>query len=529
MFAEKSNKRNMNIIQKKSIFSCSFEFCQSRQSRQTRIKSLRQRDFKDTVMLAKKQFRKNLNVIQKKICFSFFSMFSQIKIINYFKFVDQSIKSIKFNIFINCLNSTSRICFSINQDARTSHIAFETNFTSLIRSKIKNRVSIDSSESRYLVAADVDHINKDIRVETSLTNAKRYNSIKSSYNSIKSSIKLFKSLKSSKKLKSSIFSSRFNSTSRVCFSVNQVARFIESSIDFSITSMNLIASVALIALAVSTKSFYSMKFLIASESISTILKFSHHSITMMNASIVYSFTSSSTSSRSSIASHQKSHTSKTYMTMKKLFEMFAEKTRRKSRSIIQKKSTSSCSSESRQTRIKSLRQRDSKDTAMLAKRQFRRSLNAIRKRMRSSLSSMLDQIKITSYFKSADQSFKSFKFSAFETPQYQQTATDEAPNQRRSKSFEMQSSCTSQQGYISAADVYHTNKDIRVETPLTNARKYNSVKSSIKRFKSPKSAVSLSSTSRLCSPANQIAGTPQHQHIATDGAPSLETQQKAQI
>ena len=245
--------------------------------------------------------------------FSLFSMFNQVKIINYFKFVDQSFKSFKLSAFINCFcstsriffsvnriaeisqyqhiaidetsslkiqqkfkfdvfinnfNSTSRVCFSVNQDAKTSHIAFETNFTSLIKStktsslktqqKIKIRVSIDSSKSRYFVVADVDHINKNIRVETSLTNAKKYNSIKSSIKStekfksikfsifincfnstsricfsvnqdkIKSlksfkSIKLFKSLKSFKKLKFSIFSSRLNSTSRVCFSVNQIA------------------------------------------------------------------------------------------------------------------------------------------------------------------------------------------------------------------------------------------------------------------------------------------------------------------
>ena len=125
--------------------------------------------------------------------FSRFLMSNQIQIINYFKFSDQSnftlIKSIKFNTFISYFNSTFRICFSINQNARTSHIALETNFTLLIKSikalnletqqEIKIRVSIDSSKSKYLVVVDIDYINKNIRVETSLTNAKKYNSIKS--------------------------------------------------------------------------------------------------------------------------------------------------------------------------------------------------------------------------------------------------------------------------------------------------------------------------------------------------------------
>ena len=211
MFAEKTRRKNRNIIQKKSIFSCFSE------SRQTRIKSLCQQSFKDTAMFARKQFRKRWNIIHKRVRFS---MSDQTQIINYFKFADQSnstsIKSIKFSIFSNRFSSTSRVCFSVNQDARTSHIAFETNFTSLIRSRIKNRVSIDSSKSRYLVAADVDHINKDIRVETSLTNAKKYNSIKSS-------IKFLISLKSFKSFKSAVSINSFNSTSRFCFSVNQIA------------------------------------------------------------------------------------------------------------------------------------------------------------------------------------------------------------------------------------------------------------------------------------------------------------------
>ena len=129
--------------------------------------------------------------------------------------------------------------------------------------------------------------------------------------------------------------------------------------------------------------------------------------------------------------------------------------------------------------------------------------------------SISNQIQIISYFKSADQSNStSIKASSLETQQKIKTRA---------------STDSSESKYFVAADIDHTNKSIRVGTSLTDAKEYNSVKSSIKRFKSFKSAVSISSLSlapRLCSSANQIAGSPQHQHIATDGAPSLETQQK---
>ena len=115
----------------------------------------------------------------------------------------------------------------------------------------------------------------------------------------------------------------------------QVARFIEFSIDFSITSINLIASTASVVSIVSIKSFYFTKSLTASESTSAILKSSYHSIIMINASIVCFFTFSLTSSRSSIASHQKSFTLKFYMIMKKLFKIFAEKSNKKNMNIIQ--------------------------------------------------------------------------------------------------------------------------------------------------------------------------------------------------
>ena len=324
MFVEKSSKRSMNIIQKKSTFSCSFE------SRQTRIKPLRQRDSRDTVMLARKQFKRNLNAIRKRMRSSLFSMFNQAQITSYFKFADQSnstsIKSIKFSTFISCFNSTSRVCFSVNQNARTSHIALETNLTSLIKSRIKTRASVDSSESRYLVVADVDHINKDIRVETSLTNAKRYNSVKSS----------IKSTEKFKSIKFSTFISCFSSTSRVCFSINQDARTSHIALETNFTSL-----------------------------------------------------------------------------------------------------------------IKSIK-----------------ALN------------LETQQKIKNCF--------SFRFL--------------------------------RQWYIVVADVDYINIDIRVETSLTTAKEYNSVKSSIKSIEKLKSSSKLSSTPRICFSINQVAETSQYQHIAIDKA-----------
>ena len=200
-----------------------------------------------------------------------FSMSDQIQIINYFKSVDQSnftsIKSInsrKFNFFINNLNSISRVCSSINQDARISHIASETNFTSLIKStktlnleiqqKINIRASADSLKSKYLVVADVDHINKNIRVETSLTNAKKYNSIKS----------LIKSIEKFKSIKFNTFINCFNSTSRICFSINQD----------KIKSLKSFKSVKLLK---------SLKFVVFISSLNSIFRFSlsinHDSIT----------------------------------------------------------------------------------------------------------------------------------------------------------------------------------------------------------------------------------------------------------
>ena len=159
---------------------------------------------------------------------------------------------------------------------------------------------------------------------------------------------------------------------------------------------------------------------------------------------------------------------KTYMTMKDLFAMFAGKEKR-----------------------------------------FRKSLGTIHKRMRSPCSSTPGQAQITSYFKPASQPSNALKSNAFTsypcpapracfpanritgTPQYQVMATGETSNQRP-KPSKVQSPCTSQQEYMAAAGVDHTDIGIRVGTPLTNAGGYEMVKSS-------KSLNSEAFTSRLSS------------------------------
>ena len=70
------------------------------------------------VMFAEKSFRKNVNIIHKKIV-SF--VLRQIIIISYFKSVDSSkIKSFKFDVFISNFSSTSIKFASINQIAEIS-------------------------------------------------------------------------------------------------------------------------------------------------------------------------------------------------------------------------------------------------------------------------------------------------------------------------------------------------------------------------------------------------------------------------
>ena len=172
--------------------------------------------------------------------------------------------------------------------------------------------------------------------------------------------------------------------------------------------------------------------------------------------------------------------------------------------------------------------------AMFAKKKFKKSLNIIHKRMRFSRFSIFDQTQITSYFKSVSQSFNSIKFNAFSSsfcstsricfsvnsaakiPQYQNVAINETSNQQRFKAFEIQSFCTFQQEYMTAADVDHINKNIRVRTPLQKTRKYNliisSIKSLIKSVKSFKIAVFIScfsSALRISLSVNHDSITPQ--------------------
>ena len=196
------------------------------------------------------------------------------------------------------------------------------------------------------------------------------NHINSSISSFTSSI-IFKSMTTSTK-SSYLF---------ISMTKAQVARFIEFSIDFSITSITFsinsqfTSTILIESIAFTSSRHHKFTYMfftssITSESTSAILKSSHHSISMQKTLVTCSFTSSSTSSRSLILSHA---ASKTYMTIKKLFEMFAEKTRKKNRSIIQKKSTFSCFSESRQIRIKSLcSQENLKDSTIIAKKQFKK-------------------------------------------------------------------------------------------------------------------------------------------------------------
>ena len=129
------------------------------------------------VEFAEKRFKKNLNTIQKRIRFSRFSMFDQTQIINYFEFVDQfNFKSLKFKFFINSFCSTFRICFSINQVAKTSQYQY---------------IAIDK-------------------------------------------IKSFKSIKLIKSFKFAVFINLFNSTSRICFSVNQMTKTSQIAIAISL-------------------------------------------------------------------------------------------------------------------------------------------------------------------------------------------------------------------------------------------------------------------------------------------------------
>ena len=145
----------------------------------------------------------------------------------------------------NCFNSTSRFCSSVNRVTEISQyrrIAIDETFDLKIQQKIKNCFSFRFFEQKYIVVADVDYINKNIRVETLLTNAKKYNSIKSS-------------IKSIEKLKFNIFNNKFNSTFRFRLSINQDAEI--SHIDF-----------------ISCRSFKFFKFVVFINSLNSTFRFS---------------------------------------------------------------------------------------------------------------------------------------------------------------------------------------------------------------------------------------------------------------
>ena len=126
-------------------------------------------------------------------------------------------QKLKSDVFTSSPSSAPRACSPANQVARTPRIATDEAPDLEIQQKTKNCSSSRPSGQEYIAVADVDHTNKGIRVGTPLTNAREYNSIKSS-------VKLFKSPKSSRKLKSSISSSRPSSAPRACFLANQDAR-----------------------------------------------------------------------------------------------------------------------------------------------------------------------------------------------------------------------------------------------------------------------------------------------------------------
>ena len=130
-----------------------------------------------------------------------------------------------------------------------------------------------------------------------------------------------------------VFSVDFSSTNSIAFKSSRRHEFIcmfstTSSSSFQTSILLHSTSLQKITIVKSKFHYFSI-FSIIFRSTSAILKFSRHSITMMNASIVCFFTSSSISSRSSIFSHQKF-----YMIIKKLFEMFAEKLSKKNMNII---------------------------------------------------------------------------------------------------------------------------------------------------------------------------------------------------
>ena len=92
----------------------------------------------------------------------------------------------------------------------------------------------------------------------------------------------------------------------------------------------------------------------------------HHKLTCMSS------TSPSSPPQTSMLKHQEQHR-KSYLTMNDLFEMFAEKSSKRSMSTTQKRPTSPYSPEPRQTRIKSVDPQEGlKDSTMIAGKQSRK-------------------------------------------------------------------------------------------------------------------------------------------------------------
>ena len=107
-------------------------------------------------------------------------------------------KRLKSSPLISCLCSAFRLCSSVNQAAGTSQYQrIAADQTSDLENQSKAKMQ--SFRQKYLVDADVTHTNSGIRVGTTLTESKKYKSIKSLIKSFKS-VKLFKKLKFSTRI-----------------------------------------------------------------------------------------------------------------------------------------------------------------------------------------------------------------------------------------------------------------------------------------------------------------------------------------
>ena len=124
-----------------------------------------------------------------------------------------------------------------------------------------------------------------------------------------------------------VFSIDFSSMNSIAFKLSRRHEFTYMFFTISLNSFQILTLLHFTSLQkitiIKLKFHYFSIFSIISRSTSTILKFSRNSIIMMIASIVCFFTFSSTSSRSSIFSHQKF-----YMIINDLFAKFAKREKR---------------------------------------------------------------------------------------------------------------------------------------------------------------------------------------------------------